>query len=174
MLTIRSFWLTETWFLKKYWRSSQQQMSQARTIGMAGCCQRWENTFFLICTSWKWARVGVSDRRGLWLKRKQPLLRMRRTVWRTEYQAWSTDFVFWRRVGKEQEGVLKWWGKVLCSGSICAFLGLVLGQALLVLIAQGTLVLLLHLYPILPSKPTFIVCNITHNHVIYTHRQTNI
>lgn len=76
-------------------------------------------------------------------------------------------------MGKEQEGVLKWWGKVLCSGSICAFLGLVLGQALLVLIAQGTLVLLLHLYPILPSKPTFIVCNITHNHVIYTHRQTD-
>ena len=50
------------------------------------------------------------------------------------------------------------------QGSICAFLGFVLGQALLVLIAQGTLVLLLHLYPILPSKPTLIVCNITHTH----------
>lgn len=62
------------------------------------------------------------------------------------------------------------------QGSICAFLGLVLGQALLVLIAQGTLVLPLHLYPIPPSKPTLIVCNITHRqkptHIQYMKRQT--
>lgn len=43
------------------------------------------------------------------------------------------------------------------SGGDCALLGLVLGQFLLVLIAQGTFVLLLHLYPVFPSKPAFII-----------------
>lgn len=60
--------------------------------------------------------------------------------------------------GKGEERIRR--GKM---GVISAFLGLVLGQALLVLIAQSTLVLLLHLHPILPSKPTLIVWN-THRY----------
>lgn len=48
-----------------------------------------------------------------------------------------------------------------------------LGQVLLVLIAQGTLVLPPHLYPILTSKPPFIVCNIT-THKYRQYGQTKI
>lgn len=63
------------------------------------------------------------------------------------------------RVGEDQEEV---W--------VCAFLGLVFGQVLLVLVAQSALVLLVHLYPILPSKPPLIVCNTTHTR---THRKAS-
>lgn len=68
------------------------------------------------------------------------------------------------RVGEDQEEV---W--------VCAFLGLVFGQVLLLLVAQSALVLLVHLYPILPSKPPLIVCNTTHTRTdkhIHTHEDT--
>lgn len=54
------------------------------------------------------------------------------------------------------------------EGGIGACLRLVFGQFLLVLIAQSGRVLPLSLYPILPSKPTLIVCNTR----LATHRDT--
>lgn len=92
----------------------------------------------------------------------------------------------WRR--RSIDGKLTWakataaayaWrrGEGRARGRVCirdseqgigACLRLVFGQFLLVLIAQSGRVLPLSLYPILPSKPTLIVCNTR----LTTHRDT--